>query len=196
MLSISVNKYWNIKTLRWDLNTGKNIKQLYDKFKLFINAVLGVTFFFFFNSWLTFLLFSFLSLLPPTREINYVTIHEDIIYRWSSEERTCPVQTSFFLYPLFCSLPFFLYSFLSPLLSRFRSVDILPMPIVKHLHRRHALLSLGNRNVRTQVCAWVFLPVEPSSLNTRRCFVRVAYIRSDSTIARRASRADRSHSWI
>ncbi|EFN70985.1 hypothetical protein EAG_09874 [Camponotus floridanus] len=39
-------------------------------------------------------------------------------------------------------------------LLRLRSVDILPMPIVKHLHRRHALLSLceslGNRNVRTQ----------------------------------------------
>lgn len=134
---------------------------------------------------------------PPRhpREINYVTIHVDLECRAGpKKKRTCPVQ----IYPYPFSLFLFLFAlsfwvclhflyFLSPSLPRFRSVDILPVPIVKHPRRRYAIVALwvaweperADSGMRPGILTcWTSIVELPTSL-CPRCVVHVVIQRRD-----------------
>lgn len=102
-------------------------------------------------------------------------------YQMSSgpKKRTCPIFTlplfSFFLSSLFRSF-LFAFFFLSPLLPRFRFEDILLVPIVKHPHRRYAIVAFwvaweperADSGMRPGILTcWTFVVELPTSLCPR-----------------------------
>lgn len=82
-----------------------------------------------------------------------------------------------FLFSLLFLGPFpFFFLFLSPLLPRFRSADILPVPIVKHPRRRYAIVALwvaweperADSGMRPGILTcWTFVAELPTSLCPR-----------------------------
>lgn len=108
----------------------KIYNQKHDDFRSLINTVTNITLYFFDSHALTLETFARNKLRNNSRG-----------YQMSSgpEKRTCPIQI--YSYPSSSFFGSAFLFFLLPLLPRFRSVDILPVPIVKHPRRRYAIVA-------------------------------------------------------